>query len=178
MGYELAEVNIARMKAPIDDPSFKDFVDALESVNALADAAPGFVWRLQTEDDNAISIRAFDWDVRGTSGLLINMSSWTSVETLAAFTYSPGHLAILKRRREWFHRVKDVMTALWWCHGLPADTRRRRREDQAPARPRADARGVHAEAALPRPGRGRRRGPRRRPGLALPGLSQGSSSPQ
>ena len=49
--------------------------------------------------------------VRGTSGLLINMSSWTSVETLAAFTYSPGHLAILKRRREWFHRVKAVMTA-------------------------------------------------------------------
>ncbi|WP_410621823.1 DUF3291 domain-containing protein [Amycolatopsis sp. cmx-8-4] len=114
MGYELAEVNIARMKAPIDDLSFKDFVDALEPVNALADAAPGFVWRLQTEDDNAISIRAFEWDVRGTSGLLINMSSWTSVATLAAFTYSPGHLEILKRRREWFHHVKDVMTALWW----------------------------------------------------------------
>jgi hypothetical protein len=125
MGYELAEVNIARMKAPIDDPSFKDFVDALEPVNALADAAPGFVWRLQTEDDNALSIRAFEWDVRGTSGVLINMSVWTSVDTLAAFTFSGEHLAILKRRREWFHRVKDVMTALWWVPGgyrpTPAD---------------------------------------------------------
>ena len=52
--------------------------------------------------------------MRGTSGVLINMSAWTSVDTLAAFTFSGEHLAILKRRSEWFHRVKDVMTALWW----------------------------------------------------------------
>ena len=112
--FELAQVNISRMKAPLDDESFRDFVDALEPVNAIADRAPGFVWRLQTEDGDATSIRAFEWDVRGTSGILVNMSVWTSVEALADFVFSGEHLAILKRRREWFHRVQDVMTALWW----------------------------------------------------------------
>ncbi|MGV9365063.1 DUF3291 domain-containing protein [Amycolatopsis sp. NPDC003731] len=112
--FELAQVNISRMKAPLDDESFRDFVDALEPVNAIADHAPGFVWRLQTEDGDATSIRAFEWDVRGTSGILVNMSVWTSVEALAGFVFSGEHLAILKRRREWFHRVHDVMTALWW----------------------------------------------------------------
>lgn len=114
MGYELAQVNISRMKAPLDDPSFRDFVAGLEPVNALADDAPGFVWRLQTEDGDATSVRAFEWDVRGTSGVLVNMSVWESPEALAAFVFSGDHLAIMKRRREWFHKVQDVMTALWW----------------------------------------------------------------
>jgi hypothetical protein len=118
--FELAQVNISRMKAPLDDASFRDFVAALDPVNALADTAPGFVWRLQTEDGDATSIRAFEWDVRGTSGILTNMSVWTSVEALADFVYSGEHLAILKRRREWFHHVREAMTALWW---VPADHR-------------------------------------------------------
>ncbi|GAB3163651.1 DUF3291 domain-containing protein [Amycolatopsis stemonae] len=112
--FELAQVNISRMKTPLDDESFRDFVGNLEPVNALADAAPGFVWRLQTEDGDATSVRAFEWDVRGTSGVLVNMSVWTSVETLAAFVYSAGHVAIMKRRREWFHHVREAMTVLWW----------------------------------------------------------------
>jgi len=114
MGYELAQINIARMKTPLDDPSFHDFVAGLEPVNALADAAPGFVWRLQTEDGDATSVHAFEWDVRGTAGVLVNMSVWESPEALAAFTFSGEHLAIMKRRREWFHNVQDVTTALWW----------------------------------------------------------------
>ena len=112
--FELAQVNISRMKTPLDDPSFRDFVAALEPVNALADNAPGFVWRLQTEDGDATAIRAFEWDVRGTSGILVNMSVWTSVEALAAFAFSGEHLAVMKRRREWFHHVREAMTVLWW----------------------------------------------------------------
>ena len=88
--FELAQVNISRMKAPLDDPSFRDFVGALEPVNAIADHAPGFVWRLQTEDGDATSIRAFEWDVRGTSGILVNMSVWTSVEALADWVDPPA----------------------------------------------------------------------------------------
>ncbi|MBE1502364.1 hypothetical protein H4696_009464 [Amycolatopsis lexingtonensis] len=112
--FELAQVNISRMQAPLDDESFRDFVDALEPVNAIADRAPGFVWRLQTEDGDATSIRAFEWDVRGTSGILVNMSVWTSVEALADFVFSGDHVAIMKRRREWFHHVREAMTVLWW----------------------------------------------------------------
>ena len=112
--FELAQVNISRMKAPLDAASFRDFVEALEPVNALADHAPGFVWRLQTEDGDATSIRAFEWDVRGTSGILVNMSVWTSVEALADFVFSGAHVAVMKRRREWFHHVREAMTVLWW----------------------------------------------------------------
>ena len=57
--YHLAQCNIARLRAPLDSPALVDFVAALEPVNALADRAPGFVWRLQTEEGDATAIRAF-----------------------------------------------------------------------------------------------------------------------
>lgn len=113
--FELAQVTLARLMAPLDDPSLHDFVAGLAPVNASADAAPGFVWRLQAEDDDpTAAVRAFDWDIEDSSGVLPNISVWTSVEALADFVYSGEHLAFLKRRREWFHPVKEMMTALWW----------------------------------------------------------------
>jgi hypothetical protein len=83
-------------------------VAKLDEVNALADAAPGFVWRLQTEDGNATAIRAFDDD-----RIIVNMSVWESVDDLAEFVYRSDHVSVLRRRREWFDRL-DVSTALWW----------------------------------------------------------------
>ena len=56
--HHLAQVNIALPVAPLDCPALADFVAALAEVNALADAAPGFVWRLQTEDGNATAVFA------------------------------------------------------------------------------------------------------------------------
>ena len=61
-GYQLAQINIARLRAPLDSPELADFVAALEPINALADGSPGFVWRLQTEDGDATAIRPFDDD--------------------------------------------------------------------------------------------------------------------
>jgi Domain of unknown function (DUF3291) len=112
--HHLAQVNIARLRAPIDSPALAEFVAALDPVNALADAAPGFVWRLQAEDGNATSICAFEWDADDSAGVIVNMSVWESVEALASFAYSPGHLAVLRRRREWFERMTTAYTALWW----------------------------------------------------------------
>jgi len=114
MTFELAQVNIARLSAPLNSPRLKDFVDNLDPVNALADHAPGFVWRLQTEDGDATSISAFEWDTAGSAGVLVNMSVWTSVEALAEFVYSAEHLAVLRRKREWFEQVREAVTALWW----------------------------------------------------------------
>jgi heme-degrading monooxygenase HmoA len=94
----LAQVNIARMLAPLDSPQLADFVAALDPVNAAADAAPGFVWRLQTEDGNATAVQAFEWDRAGRAGVLVNMSVWESVEALAAYVYSDTHRQVLKRR--------------------------------------------------------------------------------
>ena len=115
MDYVLAQVNIGRLAAPLDSPRLADFVAGLDPVNAVADDAPGFVWRLQTEDGDATALRAFEDDAEGADGgILINMSVWESVEALAAFVYGPAHIAVLRRRREWFERMTDAFTALWW----------------------------------------------------------------
>jgi Domain of unknown function (DUF3291) len=120
MGYHLAQVNVGRLRAPIDSPQLASFVAGLEPVNAVADAAPGFVWRLQTEDGNATSVRAFEWDQAGSAGVIVNMSVWESVEALAAFVYCGPHVAVLRQRRGWFEQMREAYSALWW---VPAGTR-------------------------------------------------------
>jgi Domain of unknown function (DUF3291) len=114
MKFVLAQVNIGRLRAPLDSPRLAGFMAALDPVNAAADAAPGFVWRLQTEDGNATSVRAFEWDQAGSAGVILNMSVWESVEALAAFVYSPQHRPVLRRRREWFEQMAEAYLALWW----------------------------------------------------------------
>ncbi len=109
MSWELAQLNIGRMKAPLDDPQIAGFVEALEPVNALADAAPGFVWRLQTEDGDATAIRPFPDDL-----MLVNMSTWASLETLADFVYRSDHRDVMVQRRQWFEKLDEVFTVLWW----------------------------------------------------------------
>jgi hypothetical protein len=108
-GYHLAEVNIGVLRAPLDAPATAGFVAALEPINRLADASPGFVWRLQTPAGDATSIRAFDDD-----GILMNLSVWESIEALWDFIYASRHLDVLRRRREWFHRLAEPFLALWW----------------------------------------------------------------
>jgi hypothetical protein len=107
--FELAQVNIGRILAPMDSPELADFVALLDPVNAVADRSPGFVWRLQTEDGNATAMRVFDDD-----WLIVNMSTWQSPDALLEYVYGPMHKMVLRRRREWFARVAEAMTALWW----------------------------------------------------------------
>jgi hypothetical protein len=108
--FHLAQLNIALPRAPLDAPLLAEFVARLEPVNAQADASPGFVWRLQTEDGDATGIRAF-----GDDRLIVNMSVWESLEALRAFVYSNrAHLDALRRRREWFERFADAYLVLWW----------------------------------------------------------------
>ena len=111
-GWHVAQVNIALPREPLDSPALAEFVANLEPVNALADAAPGFVWRLADDTGDATSIRAFD-DER----LIINMSVWASIEALWEFVYSGRHLEVMRRRREWMTRIAETYMALWW---LPA----------------------------------------------------------
>lgn len=109
-GHHIAQVNIALPLQPLDAPLLAAFVAALDPVNAIADASPGFVWRLQTDDGNATAVRAFDDD-----RLIVNMSVWESLEALRAFVYADaGHLAVMRRRREWFARAAQSHLALWW----------------------------------------------------------------
>lgn len=58
--WRLAQVNIGRLKAPIDAPETADFVANLDRINALAEAQAGFVWRLTGDGDDATDVAAFD----------------------------------------------------------------------------------------------------------------------
>jgi hypothetical protein len=123
-GYQLAEVNIARLLAPLDSPQLADFVAGLEPINALGDAAPGFVWRLKDEEsDDATAFRILDDD-----RLIVNLTVWSSAETLRAFVYDDAHRSFLRRRREWFERLDEAVTVLWW---VPAGHRPTVAEAQA-----------------------------------------------
>lgn len=106
---ELAQVNIALPQAPLDSEQLRDFVDLLDPINALAEAAPGFVWRLVTEDGDATAVRGF-----GDDRLIINLSVWDSLESLGDFVFRSGHADVMRRRREWFERLQTVYAALWW----------------------------------------------------------------
>jgi hypothetical protein len=105
----LAELNVARLRAPLDDPATKDFVEALDAINALAEQSPGFVWRLQTGDGNATSIKVFDDELTIT-----NMSVWESIDALNDYVYRSGHVQFLRRKREWFEHYGSVHLVLWW----------------------------------------------------------------
>ena len=107
---QLAQVNIALPLAPLDAPLLAEFMAALEPVNAAADAAPGFVWRLQTDGGDATGVRGFSDD-----RIVVNMSVWTSLEALRAFVYADRrHLEVMRRRREWFARHAEAFQVLWW----------------------------------------------------------------
>jgi hypothetical protein len=108
-GWHLAQVNIGIPRGPMDSATMAGFVELLEPINALADDAPGFVWRLQDEEGNATSISVFDDD-----RLIINMSVWESVEALWDFVYDSGHLEVMRRRREWFTSMREAFMCLWW----------------------------------------------------------------
>jgi hypothetical protein len=112
--FELAQVNIGRLVAPVDDPRLAEFMAALDPVNAAADNAPGFVWRLQGEGGNATGIEAFAWDAGESAGVIINMSVWNDVESLQAFVSSDIHRAVLLRRRQWFRPMSEAWLACWW----------------------------------------------------------------
>ncbi|WP_028021667.1 DUF3291 domain-containing protein [Enterovibrio calviensis] len=106
---QLAELNIAQAKTAMDDPVMKDFVDNLDPVNAMAEASPGFVWRLKDDSGNATDIQVFD-----DPNLLVNLSVWDSVESLKTFMFKTHHLNIMKRRSEWFEKPKTHTYVMWW----------------------------------------------------------------
>jgi hypothetical protein len=108
--YHLAQVNIGRFRAPIDNPVMEGFRTQLDPINALADRTPGFIWRLQTEDGNATAIRPY----AGDDLMAINMSVWESLESLQQFVYRSDHVGTLRGRKQWFEEIAGPILALWW----------------------------------------------------------------
>ena len=109
MAWQLAQLNVAHSLTDLDDPVMTEFVAALDVVNAGAEASPGFVWRLETPEGDTTAVRLF-----GDERWLVNLSVWDSVEALLAFVRSGDHLAIMRRRGEWFARLDEAHLVLWW----------------------------------------------------------------
>jgi hypothetical protein len=107
--YHIAQVNIGRIRAELDDPIMAGFVNRLEEINALADRSPGFVWRLQTNEGNATYFRPY-----GDERTLLNMSVWRDVDSLRHYVYQTAHRELLRQRHAWFEKFEGSYTALWW----------------------------------------------------------------
>jgi hypothetical protein len=109
MEYHLAQVNVGRILGPMDDPVMAEFAASLDRINAIAEQSPGFIWRLKDASNNATSI-----PVTEDRFLLINMSVWRTVDELIAFVYHSPHSVYVRRRAEWFERLKEQYMCCWW----------------------------------------------------------------
>ncbi len=109
MGFHLAQINISRLIAPLDDPRIADFVAQLAPINALADRAPGFVWRLQSDSGNATDIAWPD-----DPFVIVNMSVWDSVESLRHYAYGSKHVELLRDKSKWFGKMEKATYCMWW----------------------------------------------------------------
>jgi hypothetical protein len=107
---QLAQVNLARLRFPLDSEPIAEFVAALDRVNALADQSPGFIWRLRSDDGGHVSLA----DATSDPLLIVNLSVWQTYEQLHDFTYRSAHMHYLRRRNVWFAKIETPATALWW----------------------------------------------------------------
>ena len=110
MDYHLAQINIGRLAAPIDDPRIAGFVNQLAPINALADRSPGFVWRLQSASGNATDVPYCDED----PAIMLNMSVWESLEALRDYVYRSKHIGVFRDRAKWFEKMEKPSYCLWW----------------------------------------------------------------
>jgi hypothetical protein len=107
MTHALAQVNVARLRAPIDDPMIAEFVAALDPINALAERSPGFIWRLKGDGNDATSLRVFD-----DEAIIVNLSVWQDIDSLYAFAHNSDHVAFFRRRRKWFEKLATPAVAM------------------------------------------------------------------
>lgn len=107
--FHIAQINIGRIKAPLDDHVMAGFMTRLDEFNALADRSPGFVWRLQTAEGNATYFRPFE-----DEQVLLNMSVWKTIEALRNYVYRTAHAEMLRQREQWFEKFAGTYVALWW----------------------------------------------------------------
>ena len=107
----IAQINVARMIAPFDSSTMKEFRDFIDPINQLAESSPGFLWRYTNElEDERIHFP--------DNYIVVNISVWETVEDLHEFVYRTVHSYFIKSRKRWFHQLGHPHTALWWVdHG-------------------------------------------------------------
>jgi hypothetical protein len=126
MWHQLAQFNLARIRAPLDDARMTEYVAAIPVINGLGEMSDGFVWRSSESGDNA--------------EVLPTLTVWESPDALRAFVYQSGHVEVMKRREEWLAPFGGPSLALWW---VPAGHR--------PSLAEAEARLEHLRQHGPTP---------------------------
>jgi len=111
MVYQLAQLNIAKLQAPLDHPQLAEFVNNVDRINALAEASPGFVWRYISDPDTSPdeTIQVFQDPM-----LIVNLSVWETQEHLFKFTYQTDHVNIFRKRKQWFHKFEGSHMVCWY----------------------------------------------------------------
>jgi Domain of unknown function (DUF3291) len=105
----LAELNIGKFKYPTSDARMSEFMDNLDRVNALADRAEGFIWRLVSDgSNNATDLRFGDEDYA------VNMSVWKDAKSLEDYVFKTVHVQIYKKRGEWFEKLEKPHMVFWF----------------------------------------------------------------
>ena len=135
MSFHLAQINIAKMRGPHDSAVMREFMEALDEINALAERSPGFVWRHQEENGNATGVQAYDDPL-----MLVNLTVWRSVEELKTYVYRTMHGRFFARREAWFEKMPEAHFALWWTPAATPPT-------IAEARARLEHRRLHGDTA-------------------------------
>lgn len=107
--WHVAQLNVARAVAPLDDPAMADFMARLDEINGLGDASPGFVWRLKGEGGTSVELKVGDDPL-----FIVNLTVWESIDDLFAFTYRSEHKTVFARRFDWFERRSRPSACLWW----------------------------------------------------------------
>lgn len=105
----LAEINIAKLKLPLDNAASADFANNLDRINGVAERSNGFVWRFKDESGNAT-----DTQVMSDPLVIANVSVWETVEDLETFVFGTVHKQFYARREEWFKSLGSMHFAMWW----------------------------------------------------------------
>ena len=106
---QLAQLNLARLKAPKGDPRTDEFFNSIPPINMLAEASPGFVWRLIGDVKDHTDIEYFLDPL-----MVVNISVWEDLESFRHFVYKSGHVQYIKRKKEWMDKFDGPYAVMWW----------------------------------------------------------------
>lgn len=111
-GTQLAELNIGRLVADIDDRRVSEFMTALDRVNGMGKRMPGFVWMMEGSGEPGTGNTEAKLD--GDPRFIANLTVWQNVETLEAFVWNTVHRQFYERRQNWFAVLGKMHFVMWW----------------------------------------------------------------
>ncbi|WP_233557266.1 DUF3291 domain-containing protein [Rhodophyticola porphyridii] len=109
-GHHLAELNVGRLLAPVDDPRVAEFIDNVDRINGMGKRMPGFVWMMEGSGGPGNTDAAIGGDPR----YIANLTVWESVETLEDFVWNTVHRRFYERRQDWFEVLGEMHFVMWW----------------------------------------------------------------